>query len=992
MSRYPRGSEWRKWDLHIHSTYSQESRAKLSPKEIFEAASKNNIAVVSITDHSNVDGLDEAWDVWSHEIDSNGKNFSDIITFFPGVELKASTGKRGVHFLAIFPPKTSVKSYQQNVDQKFLKESFLAKIGCSESDIKGYGGGDYKKGLFSTAVNFEKTAELVRKLGGVIIVHNGDKERSLEKEIAHASANASPDELLNTLGNKKEDLMRGCIDICELPNWSPYNQKQQQFYLKTFNKPSVVFSDSHKSYKIPCPTWIKADPTFEGLRQVLNEPNDRISIQNPPAILEHVRKNRPFYIRSISITPKKNEKGWFNDKVPLNQNLVAVIGNKGTGKSALADIISLLGNTKQFDRFSFLDPKKFRDKKTGKAAHFQAEMSWLDSETSGPMTLEKNPEAGSVERVKYLPQDFINDICTDLSSSQNSQFYRELQGVIFSHLKEHERLNYNSLAELLEQETEETEKRIKSRIDNITQMNDEIVKLQQQLKPEAKLELQNKLNEKKRFIEQILASKPSKPSIKYIRSENNQKQKALLTALQKLKKREVHLNALRDSFAKERVLINGKISTARKLSERLIWIKEEAQKFRKEIFDLSDSIGINTDELLQIKIDKVLLEEKAEEFQADLKDLNKLLGDHETEFSLMWELVPLQKRIQQYQNDLDKPEKEYQNYLQRRKKWKRQFIEAVGQKSAPERDTLRRFQQELSLIKEIPQHIEGLTKTREDYTKKIYQLKTELKEKLRHFHKPVQQFISKHPIAQQEQFPLSFQVSTSEESFSDFFFKYINQSRNGSFCGAESGRQRLADIINQTDFDNQEDVLAFLDNIMSALQEDLRSNSTQKMSIEAQLKKNMTESDFLNNLFSLTYLKPRYNLRWDGKQVDQLSPGERGQLLLIFYLLIDQNQTPIIIDQPEENLDNQTVYKVLVPCIKEAKEKRQVILVTHNPNLAVVCDAEQIIHAQMDKKDKNLIKYTTGAIENPSINQKIVDVLEGTEPAFTVRKSKYQFG
>jgi predicted metal-dependent phosphoesterase TrpH len=59
MSRYPRGSEWRKWDLHIHSTYSQESRAKLLPKEIFEAASKDDIAVISITDHSNVYGLDE---------------------------------------------------------------------------------------------------------------------------------------------------------------------------------------------------------------------------------------------------------------------------------------------------------------------------------------------------------------------------------------------------------------------------------------------------------------------------------------------------------------------------------------------------------------------------------------------------------------------------------------------------------------------------------------------------------------------------------------------------------------------------------------------------------------------------------------------------------------------------------------------------------------------------------------------------------------------
>ncbi len=461
---------------------------------------------------------------------------------------------------------------------------------------------------------------------------------------------------------------------------------------------------------------------------------------------------------------------------------------------------------------------------------------------------------------------------------------------------------------------------------------------------------------------------------------------------QKSKKREVHLNKIRNSFQKKRVLINEKISTTRKLSEKLTWIEEKTLEFRKEISELSGAIDIKADTLFQVKIDKIQLEEKDKELQSDLEDLGKLLGSHETKFSLMWELTPLQKSIQQYQNDLDKPEKEYQNYLQRRKEWKRQFIEAVGQKNDPQRDTLRKIQHELSLLDKIPRYIEKLSKTRGSYTKEIYQLKTELKEKLRHFHTPVQQFISKHPIARQEHFPLSFQVSTSEEGFSDFFFKYINQGRNGSFCGTEPGRQRLADIIDQTDFDNHEDVVAFLDKIISALHEDLRSNPAQEMNIEAQLKKNMTESDFLNKLFSLSYLKPRYNLRWDKKQVDQLSPGERGQLLLIFYLLIDQNRTPIIIDQPEENLDNQTVYKVLVPCIKEAKQKRQVILVTHNPNLAVVCDAEQIIHAQMDKKDKNLIKYTSGAIENPSINEKIVDVLEGTEPAFTVRKSKYQFG
>jgi predicted ATPase len=120
-----------------------------------------------------------------------------------------------------------------------------------------------------------------------------------------------------------------------------------------------------------------------------------------------------------------------------------------------------------------------------------------------------------------------------------------------------------------------------------------------------------------------------------------------------------------------------------------------------------------------------------------------------------------------------------------------------------------------------------------------------------------------------------------------------------------------------------------------------------------------------------------------------LSPGQRGALLLIFYLLVDKETRPIVLDQPEENLDNQTVYSLLVPVIKEAKDRRQVIMVTHNANLAVTCDAEQIIHAVFDRANANKMSYISGAIENPEINGIVLDILEGTEPAFMNRNSKY---
>ncbi len=111
--------------------------------------------------------------------------------------------------------------------------------------------------------------------------------------------------------------------------------------------------------------------------------------------------------------------------------------------------------------------------------------------------------------------------------------------------------------------------------------------------------------------------------------------------------------------------------------------------------------------------------------------------------------------------------------------------------------------------------------------------------------------------------------------------------------------------------------------------------------------------DFYDYLYSLDYLRPQFALRWADKDLSQLSPGERGSLLLVFYLLLDNTDIPLVIDQPEGNLDNQTVFDILVPCIKRARGRRQVVIVTHNPNIAVVADADQVVYASLGKKDGN---------------------------------------
>ena len=188
------------------------------------------------------------------------------------------------------------------------------------------------------------------------------------------------------------------------------------------------------------------------------------------------------------------------------------------------------------------------------------------------------------------------------------------------------------------------------------------------------------------------------------------------------------------------------------------------------------------------------------------------------------------------------------------------------------------------------------------------------------------------------------------------------------------------------DVNTKEGALALAKEILDRCNADYRSSTGRpRTRVSEQLAQGASVRSLFDAIFGFEYLTPKYKLKWSGKELGELSPGERGTLLLIFYLLIDRRDNPLIIDQPEENLDNETVVKVLVPCMREARNKRQVIMVTHNPNLAVVCDADQIIHSHLDKKTKNKVTYTSGALENPELNKYTVNVLEGTRPAFDQR-------
>jgi ABC-type glutathione transport system ATPase component len=146
---------------------------------------------------------------------------------------------------------------------------------------------------------------------------------------------------------------------------------------------------------------------------------------------------------------------------------------------------------------------------------------------------------------------------------------------------------------------------------------------------------------------------------------------------------------------------------------------------------------------------------------------------------------------------------------------------------------------------------------------------------------------------------------------------------------------------------------------------------------------------FAHWLFGTDHITVRYEISYDGVDIRNLSPGTRGIVLLLLYLALDDSDDrSLIIDQPEENLDPKSVFDELVALFIAAKAKRQVIIVTHNANLVINTDADQIIVADAGEHPSGglpPISYVAGGLENEAIRQAVCDILEGGEAAFRER-------
>lgn len=128
------------------------------------------------------------------------------------------------------------------------------------------------------------------------------------------------------------------------------------------------------------------------------------------------------------------------------------------------------------------------------------------------------------------------------------------------------------------------------------------------------------------------------------------------------------------------------------------------------------------------------------------------------------------------------------------------------------------------------------------------------------------------------------------------------------------------------------------------------------------------------------------SIQLNGKSVSDLSPGQRSSAMLPLIALSENS--PLVIDQPEDNLDNKLVGRVLTDILAALKQHRQIIVCTHNPNIVVSGDSEQVIVLEATS-DRSAEVIAEGSIDNDDIVKSVIDIMEGGEEAFLVRRKRY---
>lgn len=900
-----RGSEWRKWDLHIHTPETAKNNQfgdqKVAWPKYIQKLEDSDISVFGITDYFSIDNYLKV-----KEYKLQGRLNDKFI--LPNVEMRIEpvTGKgTPINIHAIFDPSLT----QEELNREFFREiKFQYKdhtYSCLKEDLVDLGR------TIKNNFTYPEDAAVKEAIGAMAISYS-DLRKIIEKKffknkIIIALSNSSNDGISGLLKHdgglrpiKNEICRMADIILSGNPNDIEYFLGKKTSIEEVINncgslKPCITGSDAHSLDKVGIYnnnriTWIKADPTFDGLKQIIFEPEERVKISETQPDLK--------YDYNVIDRIELNTAGIWHQEILLNQNLNTIIGGRSTGKSTLLSSIAI-----KFDDTLNIENKDFIEK-LGDNVH----VYWRDGQENNQKNIEYFPQnhINQIADVKYSDKLLLKIL---LDNPEKRTFYEKYQSDIsdmFSIIQSNVSLYF------------EKRRLYNEKISNIKNIGDiegikrEISKLQ-----EARIELQSKLTNNQKLMTAYEKAVEELNQLKLFEQEHQKE-----------------INSLKQFRGEKFVISNTTLSflglSQEHCNNLITSINNSIIDANKNVHKVIDTFILQENELLKSTQEKIQVIIRSNGYN----DGKKIFEENKSLNQVINNLSLLNSKLSLINKETEIAKRLHDEYKK------------IGQKL-------------------LQLHI--------SYLDKINNIASEMR--LQHDDVNLSsEIILKHSLEKMLNECLSLRSAAMNDLISKTIAEYQKKTKTNVLVWLKELLNKA--VKNELTFKNGYDIQSFVSKLLAEC------------------------------WFDLTL-----NVEYDGDNLRDMSPGKRSFVILKLLLDCSNKKCPILIDQPEDNLDNRAIYNELVKYIKKKKRERQIIIVTHNPNIVVGADSEEIIVANQNGKnspnDNNIkFQYVFGSIENSKqriknnklsllnqcgIREHVCDILEGGEDAFRDRENKYGF-
>ena len=936
INKVNRGSEWRKWDLHVHTPLSIEQEYGGNTPENWERFISDlerlpsEIKVIGINDYIFIDGYKKVLD------EKQKGRLSNIELILPVIELRidkfANVSKdeplKRVNFHVIF---------SNELTPEIIQEQFLNSLSCEyllNSDL-------HDKSIWNGTI----TIKSITDLGQKIIDSSNGKINGSPLKIGFNSLNIPYNKLLKKLENsylknkfltavgktewdtmrwdgsiadKKDVINRANFVFSASPTVELAVKAKESLKNQSVNHKLLHCSDAHtfinnlqntKEKELGhCFTWIKADPTFEGLKQIIYEYEERVRIQeNKPEeksgyqVIDRIEIYHEDFQEKIE---KKGNKETIEEEneeyktILLNPNLNTIIGGRSTGKSILLGAIA----------------KKLNSDKEVKSDNPEYSQ-YIDEIVSNMRIFWKDGDENNTRDIEYFPQSYMYQL-----AKNSDELNKLVENIIIQDINKKTKIEayqaFSSDNNSVITEYINNLFKAKSAIDSIQKSITEIGDEEGITKEKEKLSIELEALKTKIQITEEQSSIYSNLKEEY--DKNNH-------SIQEIEQQKISLSALKS------------ISIINDITHNLINLTEDIRNRVNTIFsDLKQRYSEEWNKQIQA----VLLEKEAE--IQKIKERNESIEKDE----LYLKGMSVFDSNQQYKDIEDKYKRENSKL--------EKIAELKKQKT------------------EYDKHINSLKESIIENSKKYYTELQQIQDKLSDF---------------SGRLKITATINTDFSKYKNILSGSINQS-------SSQGKQFVEKLINTA----------------QELFEDMSNMFELLLSDSITLKGGYDNQKLIKELLGTNFFNISYEIEYDTDKFKAMSEGKKAFIILMLLLDFSDKECPILIDQPEDDLDNRAIYNELVTYIKNKKKERQIIIVTHNSNIVIGADSELVIVSNQQgvnspNRNNKKFDYIFGSIESSmekdntiseilysqGIRQHICDILEGGETAFKNREKKYGF-